>query len=208
VSGSPAELQAGRVGRAHGLDGSFYVTGPLPRLLTLGATVSFGGRSAEIVRRAGTDAHPILRLRGVDDRAGAEALRGVALTVAEAGAPQLREGEWWAHELQGCDVFDGDMLLGTVSRLIELPSCEAIEVDEATGADPLLVPLVRDAIRQVDVAARRIVVDGEFLDLASRKPAASHPAAGGGADPGVEARGEEPAEGSQSGREERDRDGD
>jgi 16S rRNA processing protein RimM len=201
VSGSPAELQAGRVGRAHGLDGSFYVTGPLPRLLTLGATVGFAGRSAEIVRRAGTDAHPILRLRGIDDRAGAEALRGVALTVAAAGAPQLGEGEWWAHELQGCEVFDGDVLLGTVSRLIELPSCEAIEVGQAPRADPLLVPLVRDAIRQVDVAARRIVVDGEFLDLASRKPAASRPAGAG-------ARSDEPAAGAERTAGRSDRDGD
>lgn len=203
MSGSPAELQAGRVGRAHGLDGSFYVTGPLPRLLTLGATVSFAGRSAEIVRRAGADAHPIVRLSGVEDRAGAEALRGTALTVAAAGAPQLGEGEWWGHELQDCDVFDGEQLLGTVSRLIELPSCEAIEV--ATGAgDPLLVPLVRDAVRQVDVAARRIDVDGDFLDLASRSPAASR--AGEGDGPGAHS--DEPVADLEPGAEERDRDGD
>jgi 16S rRNA processing protein RimM len=169
VSDPPAELQAGRVGRAHGLDGSFYVTGALPRLLTMGASVSVGGRSAEIVRRAGTDARPIVRLQGVEDRAAAEALRGMALTVAATGAPQLGEGEWWAHELEQCEVFDGELLLGTVARLIELPSCEAIEVDSAGGGEPLLVPLVRDAIRQVDVAAGRIEVDGDFLDLQARR---------------------------------------
>jgi 16S rRNA processing protein RimM len=162
-------MQAGRVGRAHGLDGSFYVTGALPRLLTLGATVSVGGQSAEIVRRAGTDARPIVRLQGIEDRAAAEALRGMALTVAATGAPQLGEGEWWAHELEGCDVFDGGLLLGTVARLIELPSCEAIEVDGRGGGGPLLVPLVRDAIRHVDVAAGRIEVNGDFLDLDARQ---------------------------------------
>jgi 16S rRNA processing protein RimM len=171
VSDSPAELQAGRVGRAHGLDGSFYVTGALPRLITLGATVTVDGRSTQIVRRSGTDARPIVRLLGVGDRAGAEALRGMALTVAATGAPQLGEGEWWAHELEQCEVYDGERLLGTVSRLIELPSCEAIEVHGAEARDPLLVPLVRDAIRQVDTAARRIDVDGEFLGLAAQPPA-------------------------------------
>lgn len=169
MSDPTAELQAGRVGRAHGLDGSFYVTGPLPRLLTIGASVSVGGRSAEIVRRAGTDARPIVRLQGVEDRAAAEALRGMALTVAATGAPQLGEGEWWAHELEQCEVFDGELLLGTVARLIELPSCEAIEVDSAGGDESLLVPLVRDAIRQVDVAAGRIEVNGDFLDLDARR---------------------------------------
>jgi 16S rRNA processing protein RimM len=175
VSDSAAELQAGRVGRAHGLDGSFYVTGALPRLLTLGAAVTVGGRSAEIVRRSGTDARPIVRLRGVSDRAGAEALRGVALMVAATGAPALGEDEWWAHELQDCQVFDGERLLGTVIRLIELPSCEAIEVDSAAGGDALLVPLVRDAIRKVDASARRIDVDGEFLDLTASAPPAREP---------------------------------
>ena len=72
-----------------------------------------------------------MRLRGVEDRPAAEALRGQALAVEQREAPALAEGEWWAHELEGCEVVDGERLLGTVSRLIELPSCEALEV---TGA--------------------------------------------------------------------------
>ena len=158
--------QAGRVGRAHGLDGSFYVTGPLTRLLTLGTSVTVDGRPAEIVRRAGTDRRPILRLEGVGDRAAAEALRGAALTVSHADAPQLGEGEWWSHELEGCAVLDEHgRALGAVARLIELPSCEVLEVSREPGAAPLLVPMVRDAIRDVDVRARRIEVDAAFLDL-------------------------------------------
>jgi len=93
----------------------------VPRLLTLGARVTVGDRTAEIVRRAGTDARPILRLAGVEDRSAADALRGQPLSVAAAVAPQLGEGEWWGHELQECEVFDGALLLGTVRRLIELP---------------------------------------------------------------------------------------
>lgn len=189
MSDAPAELPAGRVGRAHGLDGSFYVTGPVPRLLTPGASVTVGERTAEIVRRAGTDARPILRLRGVEDRSGAEALRGQTLTVAATVAPQLGEGEWWGHELQECEVFDGALLLGSVRRLVELPSCEAIEVDDRGGGDPLLVPMVKDAIRSVDVAARRIDVDGEFLGLDARSPATrrlrSEPAPGEGGHDGI-----------------------
>ncbi|MHB8233500.1 MAG: ribosome maturation factor RimM [Solirubrobacteraceae bacterium] len=193
MSDEPAELPAGRVGRPHGLDGSFYVTGAVPRLLTLGASVGLDGRRAEIVRRSGTDARPILRLRGVDTRDGAEALRGVELTVTASGAPQLSEGEWWAHELEQCEVFDGERRLGVVSRLLELPSCEAIEVQRPGVDDPLLVPLVRDAIREVDVAAARIDVDGEFLDLAaheSRAPRRPRRQTGGDEDAGGEGSGD------------------
>jgi 16S rRNA processing protein RimM len=174
---SSPTLPAGRVGRAHGLDGSFYVTGARPRLLGLGTGVTVAGTTTPIVRRAGTDRHPIVRLEGIADRAGAEALRGLELTVERVSAPALGEGEWWAHELEGCEVVDGERLLGVVSRLIELPSCEALEVrcmahdaprdtqavERGDASSPLLVPMVKDAIRSVDVARRRIDVDADFL---------------------------------------------
>jgi 16S rRNA processing protein RimM len=170
VQGSPAQLSAGRIGRPHGLDGSFYVTGARPRLLTTGTPVTVAGRTAAIVRRAGTDRRPIVRLEGIEDRAAAEALRGLDLVLDSDDAPVLAEGEWWAHELQGCEVSDGDEHLGRVIRLIELPSCEALEVRPALGGEPLLVPMVKDAVRSVDPAEGRIEVDLDFLGLAKPSP--------------------------------------
>ena len=164
--GAPRGLPAGRVGRAHGLDGSFYLTRPRPRLLGVGVAVTLAGRSTTIVRLAGTEQRPIVRLEGVDGRAGAEALRGMELTIDGAGAPALGEGEWWAHELEGCQVRDGEQLLGTVSKLIELPSCEALEVLTVPGGEVVLVPMVKDAIRHVAPEQRLIEVDLDFLGLA------------------------------------------
>jgi ribosomal 30S subunit maturation factor RimM len=43
--------------------------------------------------------------------------------------------------------------------MVAYPSCEVLVVGEH------LVPMVRDAIRRVDVAARRIEVDARFLGL-------------------------------------------
>jgi 16S rRNA processing protein RimM len=166
------DLRAGRVGRAHGLDGSFYVTSPRPRLLILGTNVTVAGRRAAIVRRAGTEQRPIVRLEGIEDRAAADALRGMALTVEQTQAPTLAEGEWWGHELEGCAVMDGERRVGTVSRMIELPSCEALEVRrEMIGSQPigshppapLLVPMVKDAIRRMAVDQGFIEVDMAFL---------------------------------------------
>lgn len=165
-------LVAGRVGRPHGLDGSFHVTGARPRLLALGALLSVGGRELEVVRRAGTEEHPIVRLAGVGDREGAEALRGLDLTLPASGAPALQEGEWWAHELEGCTVLDGQRRVGVVARLIELPSCEALEVARAEGGPPLLVPMVKEAIRSVDAQAGVVQVDLGFVgedDATSRE---------------------------------------
>jgi 16S rRNA processing protein RimM len=165
---APHSLPAGRVGRPHGLDGSFYVTRPRPRLLILGAAVTLAGRTAPIVRRAGTEQRPIVRLEGIDGRSAAEALRGSELFVDGGDAPTLGESEWWAHELEGCEVLDGEQLLGSVKRLIELPSCEALEVLAADGGEVIIVPMVKDAVREVAPARKRIEVDLEFLDLGGR----------------------------------------
>ena len=59
-------------------------------------------------------------------------------------------------------MVDGETPVGTVRRLVPLPSCEALEVERADGGE-MLVPLVRDAVRSVDVAARRIDIDRAFL---------------------------------------------
>jgi 16S rRNA processing protein RimM len=155
-------LPAGRVGRPHGLDGSFYVTGARARLLTLGAKVTVAQHTASIVRLAGLQKCPIVRLDGIEDRSAAEQLRGMELTVEQSAAPVLEGGEWWAHELEGCEIHDGERRVGTVTSLVELPSCEALEVRLEAGGE-LLVPMVADAIRAVDVAAKRIDVDMGFL---------------------------------------------
>ncbi len=162
TSSTDARLQAGRVGRAHGLDGSLYVTDPHPPLLTEGREVTVAGVVRTIVRRAGVHQRPIVQLDGVENRTAAEALRGQPLTVARTEAPALGEEEWWAHELEGCVVRDGAQSIGTVSALRALPSCEVLEVRREDGGE-LLVPMVRDAIRNVDVAAGVIDVSLEFL---------------------------------------------
>jgi 16S rRNA processing protein RimM len=84
------------------------------------------------------------------------------MLVARAGAPELGPDEWWAEDLVGCSVHDGTRAVGTVRQLVELPSCEMLEVERAEGGE-LLVPLVSDAVREVDLDRRAIDVDLRFL---------------------------------------------
>jgi 16S rRNA processing protein RimM len=148
------------VGRAHGLDGSFYVDAPEAELLVVGAYLSVAGRAATVVRRGGTDARPLVQVSGVEDRAGAEALRGAELVTgagAEPGSSEAAVGEWDFSELVGCQVPG----IGSVRRVVAAPSCDVLEV----GDDAVLVPLVADAVRRVDPAAGVIEVDLRFLGL-------------------------------------------
>jgi 16S rRNA processing protein RimM len=161
-------VSIGRVGRPHGLDGSFHVT--RPGEFIAGGTVWVDGAPRTIDRLAGTRDKPIVRLAGCTSREHAEALRGLALEVVRDET--LAEDEFWASDLAGCVVVDGDREVGVVARMIALPSCEALEVTR-DGAGELLVPLVRDAVRSVDVAAGVVDVDLAFLGEGAAEPAAS-----------------------------------
>ncbi len=158
-------LRVGIVGRPHGLDGSFHVGSPVPGLLDVGAEVRIGGMLRRIDRIAGHERRLILRVEGSDGREAAEQLRGQEILIARDQAPPLEEDEWWATDLEGCTVRDGDREVGVVARLLALPSCEVLEVtrrDDPTRPE-LLVPLIKDAVRDVDLDAQVIDVDLRFL---------------------------------------------
>ena len=162
MSSSPNRLRAGKVGRPHGLDGSFYVLDPVPTLLVHGTELQVGDHTHAVNRRAGTDKKPIVRLEGHDSRESALALRGETLWSAREDAPELGEDEWYAEELEGLSVRCSEKTIGTVTRLRSLPSCDVLEVEREGGGE-LLVPLVRDAVRSVDLEQGVVEVDLKFL---------------------------------------------
>jgi 16S rRNA processing protein RimM len=149
------EVSAGRVGRPHGLDGSFYVNGP-KQPLAEGTVIRVAGADRRVERRAGTEERPIVRLEGISDRDGAAALLGEQLLLDQEDAP-LEEGEYIVSDLVGCTI-EG---LGVVTGVIPGPSCDVLEV----GVDGVLVPFVSDAVKRVDIESRIIEIDREFLGL-------------------------------------------
>lgn len=151
------KVSAGRVGRPHGLDGSFYVVQP-SEPIGLGDEIELAGRAVVVERRAGTDQRPIIRVSGIADRDAAGGLRGEPLLV-EAG--ELEEGEYLVDDLVGCEVAG----VGTVRAVIGAPSCDVLEVDDGT-----LVPLISDAVSRIDLEARRIEVNRAFLGLDADAP--------------------------------------
>ena len=156
-------MLAGRVGKPHGLDGSFVVLDPVSDLLTVGATVVVGGRETTITGRKGTDERPLVRLEIAPGRDKLEPLRGAEIEAPDVASPELEEDEYLAEDLAGCRVVVGSETLGVVREMLALPSCEALVLD---GSD-VVVPLVRDAIESIDVEAKVIVVNGGFLGLAT-----------------------------------------
>ena len=147
-------VTAGRIGRAHGLDGSFKVAVPA-HPLGKGTRVTVAGTRYTVRQRRGSDEQPIVALHGVADREAAAALSGELLLVAESDSP-LEAGEWLASELIGCRI-EG---VGTVERIIASPSCDVLEISDGS-----LIPLIADAVTAVDTEARTVEVDRDFLGL-------------------------------------------
>src|SRR5690349_9479934 len=104
-------MLAGRVGRPHGLDGSFHVVEPVPALLVEGARL---GGLGEIVARKGADSKPLIRITGVTTREAADALRGETLDVLDVEEAELGEDEYLAADLEGCSVVSGSDVVGVV----------------------------------------------------------------------------------------------
>ena len=139
-------VTAGRVGKPHGLDGSFYVD-RARHALSEGTALVLGRETHTVERRAGTDDRPLIRLSGIAD---AGPLRGELLLVED----ELREGEWLASDLVGLTVPG----MGEVARVVDAPSCSVLELGDGT-----LIPLVSDAIERVDLDSGEIHVKRDFL---------------------------------------------
>ena len=139
-----------RVGRPHGLDGSFYVDGPIAE----GDEIVIAGRTHTVLTRKGTEPKPFIRVSGVDDRNAAEALRGEPITIDRPDEP-LGEDEWLIEDLIGCRI-EG---VGEVTGVLGGISCDVLE------AGGQLIPLVSDAVTSVDVERKVIEVNRDFLGL-------------------------------------------
>ena len=132
-------VTAGRVGKPHGLDGSFYVDGA-SHPLEAGTEVSLAGRAHRVERRAGTEERPLVRLSGLEDP---REVRGELMLVDA----ELSDDEWLAADLLSCSVPGH----GRVVRVLDGPSCSVLELE-----DGALVPFVSDAIESVQPGEIRV----------------------------------------------------
>jgi 16S rRNA processing protein RimM len=149
-------VNIGRVGRPHGLDGSFFVERASERdgAFAVGTVVQVDGEPATIVgSKRGAQGRPVIKL----DR---PVPRGAALSVPRDELPALEADEYYSFQLVGLAVEEeGGRVLGHVAEVVDYPANDVLELD--TG---LSLPLVEACVRQVDLENGRIVVAAGFAD--------------------------------------------
>jgi 16S rRNA processing protein RimM len=149
----PDRVLVGRVGRPHGLDGSFVVedASEVPERFAPGATLLAGEERVrvEAAKRAGN--RLVIRL----DRPVA---RGTALEIPAADLPEPEEDSYYIFQLVGLEVVEeGGRALGRVRTVEPYAANDVLELDSG-----VLLPLVEDCVRKVDLDAGRIVVAPGF----------------------------------------------
>jgi 16S rRNA processing protein RimM len=159
---SEPTVAVGRVTRAHGVHGevAVLVLSEVAERFAGGATVwTEDGRPLTVLSTRRHGDRLLVRFREIADRTAAQALQKSLLVVPESSSPELPEGSWWDHQIEGCTVeTDGGRSLGTVREVIHTPANDVWAAVDDAGVETL-VPVLKDAIVSVDVDAKRIVVN-------------------------------------------------
>ena len=100
----------------------------------------------------------VLKFRGVDSIAQAEALVGSEIQVPRAERLALAAGEVYVSDLIGCAVFDRGTEVGRIAD-VQFRSGDAPLLVVRAGAKEHLVPFAEAYLARVDVEGKRVDMD-------------------------------------------------
>jgi 16S rRNA processing protein RimM len=100
------------------------------------------------------------RIAGVTTKEAADALRGTSLHVPRDRLPSLSGDEYYHADLIGLAAYDtGGDLLGKVIAIYNHGAGDIVEISTVRHKSALLLPFTLAIVPNVDLVARRIVVD-------------------------------------------------
>lgn len=148
-------VRVGRVGRPHGLDGSFVVERPseTEALFAPGASLVAGGEEVTVEARKRAGGRLVVKL----DRA---VERGTDLAVPRSQLPEPEGDSYYVFQLVGLDVVEeGGRRLGTVQEIDSGAANDVLVLDSG-----VLLPMHEECVRGVDLEAGTIAVAPGFAD--------------------------------------------
>jgi 16S rRNA processing protein RimM len=174
-------ILVGRIAAAHGLRGLVKLqsfTGEPAAIGRYGPLLDAAGkRRFEVTVQNLVKGGVVARIAGVEDRNGAEKLRGIELYLPREALPPAAEGEYYHADLLGLAVELADgRPLGRVQAVENFGAGDLLMVErsgEAPGRNTVSLPFTDRVVPVVDLAAGRIVVDppAGLLEEESARPA-------------------------------------
>lgn len=157
-------LLIGKIGMPFGIRGQvkLHAVTSRPEHLDKLKTVYVGDKQVAHGLRRVIEHKPgllLLTLSGIDDRNAAETLRGAEVFIRETDAAPLDEDEYFLHDLPGLQVETiAGAPLGTVKEVLETGANEVLVVTRPEGGE-VLIPMIRDVVKSLDIPAKRLVVE-------------------------------------------------
>ena len=154
-AGRTGYVLIGRVGKSHGLDGSFVVEDASedPERFAVDAELLVAGEPARIVASKRARGRPVIKL----DR---EAARGAALEIPRDALPPTDDGEFYVFQLVGLEVVEeGGRVVGRVGDVAPGVANDVLELDSG-----LALPMVEECVRAIDLVSGRIVIAPGYAD--------------------------------------------
>ena len=165
------QLVVGRIGRAHGVLGEATIEvqtdDPDIRFQVGNKLTLDDGRELTIRSSRWHNQILLLAFDGGADRNQIEELRD-QLISSDVDLGLLAPGEYHFQQLIGCEVFQqSGELIGIVDEILKSPGQDLLSVSRAAGR--VLIPMVKQIIIEIDVSAKKIIVNPPegLLDVAN-----------------------------------------
>jgi 16S rRNA processing protein RimM len=159
-------IRVGQVMGAYGLEGAVKVL-PLTDFgdrFDPGASLMLDGCPRQVEWSREGQPGLVVKLQGIDNRTVAELFRGRYLEVPDDEIRTLEPGRFYHREVVGLEVVSSaGRRLGVIEEVLERPANDVWVSRE--GSIEHLIPATRDAIVDVDLAGRRVVVADWLLNV-------------------------------------------
>jgi 16S rRNA processing protein RimM len=158
---SQARILVGQIGQAHGLKGEVKLisfTEDPSGIARYGVLETEDKRLKLAIRSLKPQKGALIaRFEGIEDRSGAERLKGIKLYVGRDRLPPLEKDSYYHSDLVGLETRTAEgKALGRVSTVVNFGAGDLLDVRREGSAETLLVPFTG---AKVDLAGGVIEVD-------------------------------------------------
>ncbi len=101
----------------------------------------------------------ILKLKGVNDRNAAEALKERDLYITEADLRELPEDTFYIRDLIGCKVLNAEDSgeIGEITDVLQNSAQDIYQIRLASGKE-VLIPVVAEFVKEVDIEHKTVKI--------------------------------------------------
>ena len=157
---SPRFLIVGRILAPWGIRGEVkvQVMTDFPERFAPGKLVFLDGHPLEIESCRPHKQHLNIKLATIDSIEAAERIRGHDLTVPSSELYPLPQGQYYAFQLIGLDVFtkEGEYL-GLITDIMSTASND-VYIVRGKGSE-ILIPAIEDVVKSIDLEKRQVVIE-------------------------------------------------